>query len=151
MIFQTLDSGAREEYASGMRRDTETGKPRFDLMWPEGVPYSEQFITRFALLLARGAEKYGDRNWEKGDSQVELGRARSSAARHFAQWLSGEEDEDHASAVLFNLLQAETLKWKLSQQYRGLRLVVDPNVPAGEVWSYSDHSGYDYDEEDDDY
>ena len=96
-----------------MVRDTEEGKPRFDLMVPVGVPYREQMLTRFAALLARGAEKYGDRNWEKGNGQEELNRARSSAFRHFMQWFCGETDEDHASAVFFNVIQVETLKYKM--------------------------------------
>jgi hypothetical protein len=111
--YATKDSGTREEYASGMVRDTEAGKPRFDLLLPEGVPYAEQFLTRVAELLARGADKYGDRNWEKGTGAEELRRALSSANRHFIQWMAGETDEDHAAAVFFNLLQAETLKFKM--------------------------------------
>ncbi len=113
LSYETKDSGHRETYPSGMVRDTQDGKPRFDLMWPLGVPYEEQFLTRVAALLARGAVKYGDRNWEKGNSEEELNRALASAARHFAQWLSGEDDEDHGAAVVFNIMQAETLNWKL--------------------------------------
>jgi hypothetical protein len=112
--FETKDSGRREEYASGMRRDTQEGKARFDLLWPEGVPYGEQFLTRFAELMARGAEKYGDRNWEQANSQVELDRFKASAARHFAQWVAGERDEDHAAAVAFNLMAYETVRWRLA-------------------------------------
>lgn len=115
--WTTKDSGQHEAYDSGMVRDTEKGKPRFDLMWPVGIPYDQQFMTRIAGLLARGAEKYGDRNWEKGTGQAELDRAISSASRHFAQWVAGERDEDHAAAVFFNLLQAETLRSKMEEQH----------------------------------
>jgi hypothetical protein len=113
--FETKDSGARQEYDSGMVRDLETGKPRFDLMMPQGVPYGEQMLTRYAALLARGAEKYGDRNWEKAEGEEELVRARSSAFRHFVQWLCGEDDEDHAAAVMFNLTMAEYVRRRLRQ------------------------------------
>jgi hypothetical protein len=109
----TKDSGKREEYDSGMRRDTEEGKARFDLVVPKDVPYEEQILTRFAALMARGAEKYTERNWEKANSEVELNRYYSSAFRHFMQWITGETDEDHAAAVMFNIMCAETLKWKL--------------------------------------
>jgi hypothetical protein len=112
--FETKDSGKREEYDSGMRRDTEEGKPRFDLVVPKGVPFEEQILTRFAALMARGAEKYSERNWEKANSEAELNRYYSSAFRHFMQWLTGETDEDHAAAVMFNIMCAETLKWKLA-------------------------------------
>lgn len=109
----TKDSGKREEYDSGMRRDTEEGKPRFDLIVPKDVPFEEQILTRFASLMARGAEKYTERNWEKANSEAELNRYYSSAFRHFMQWITGETDEDHAAAVMFNIMCAETLKWKL--------------------------------------
>ena len=114
--FETKDSGAREEYDSGMRRDTEEGKARFDLTVPLGVPYSELMLTRWADLMARGAEKYTARNWELADSQKELDRYYSSAFRHFMQWLTGETDEDHAAAVFFNINCAETLKYKMANQ-----------------------------------
>ncbi|MGI5245463.1 dATP/dGTP diphosphohydrolase domain-containing protein [Dactylosporangium sp. CA-139066] len=111
--FETKDSGERAQFASGMVRDTEKGKPRFDLLMPKGVPFREQMLTRFAALMARGAEKYAARNWEQADSEAELERMLSSAFRHFMQWMAGETDEDHAAAVMFNLMAAETLRWKL--------------------------------------
>jgi hypothetical protein len=110
----TKDSGKRQEFESGMRRDTEEGKPTFSLLVPKGVPYEEQILTRFAALLARGAEKYTARNWEQANSEEELERYYSSAFRHFMQWICGEDDEDHAAAVMFNIMCAETLKWKLA-------------------------------------
>lgn len=115
MSWTTKDSGERAEYDSGMVRDTEEGKARFDLLVPLGVPYQKQMITRFADLLARGAEKYSARNWEKANSQEELDRYKSSAFRHFMQWITGETDEDHAAAVAFNLMCYETIKWKMEQ------------------------------------
>jgi hypothetical protein len=111
--FVTKDSGQHEEYESGMRRDSEQGKPRFDLMVPRGVAFEDQMLTRFAALLARGAVKYDPRNWEKASGQKELDRYYSSAFRHFMQWLCGETDEDHAAAVLFNIMAAETVKAKM--------------------------------------
>lgn len=113
MQYTTKDSGARAEFNSGMVRDTEEGKPRFDLLRPKGVPYEHQMLTRFAGLMARGAVKYDARNWEQADSQAELDRYYSSAARHFEQWLAGETDEDHAVGCWFNIMAAETLKYKL--------------------------------------
>jgi hypothetical protein len=111
--FETKDSGKREEYDSGMVRDTQDGKPRFDLLIPLDVPYRHQFLTRVAELLGRGAEKYSDRNWEKASGSAELDRFKSSAHRHLMQWVAGESDEDHAAAVVFNLLAYETIKWKM--------------------------------------
>ena len=111
--YETKDSGQRAHFDSGMQRDIEEGKARFDLLLPKGVPYAEQLLTRFADLLARGAVKYDVRNWEKANSQAELDRMRSSAFRHFMQWICGETDEDHAAAVMFNLLAAETTAAKI--------------------------------------
>jgi hypothetical protein len=114
--FQTKDSGKRAEYQSGMVRDTEEGKARFDLLFPLGVPYANQMMTRFAELMARGAQKYDARNWEKARGEEELARYKSSALRHLVQWLAGETDEDHAAAVMFNLMAGETVKFKMADQ-----------------------------------
>jgi HNH endonuclease/NUMOD4 motif-containing protein/dATP/dGTP diphosphohydrolase len=111
--WQTKDSGKRVDFESGMRRDTQDGKPRWDLLFVPGMPYEDQPLNRVAALMQRGAEKYGDNNWTLADSEEELIRFKASAARHFAQWFSGETDEDHAAAVWFNVAAAEYLKWKL--------------------------------------
>lgn len=111
--FVTLDSGQHAEYASGMVRDTQDGKARFGLLRADGVPYADQFFTRVAQLMTRGIGKYGLRNWEKADSQEEIDRFKESAERHLNQYLAGETDEDHAAAVVFNLLAAETTEFKM--------------------------------------
>lgn len=113
MAFETKDSGARLEYKSGMVRDTNEGKARFDLIHPKGVPYKHQMITRFAELMQRGGVKYGDHNWERAAGQSELDRFKESALRHMEQWFCGEEDEDHAAAVMFNIMAYETTKYKI--------------------------------------
>ena len=115
MDFNTKDSGERKEFTTGMQRDVETGKPSFDLMLPLEVPYDQQMLTRFAQLLSRGAEKYDERNWEKAETMEELSRFKRSAARHFFQWMTGELDEDHASAVYFNIMGAEMVKFKMKE------------------------------------
>ena len=112
--FITKDSGTREEYKSGMRRDTQTDKPDFSLIMAKDLPYEEQLITRWAGLMTRGADKYGARNWEKACSEEELARFKASAFRHFMQFMAGETDEDHASAVMFNLNAHEYVKYRLN-------------------------------------
>lgn len=116
--FITKDSGKREAFDSGMQRDTQDDKPRFDLLFPVGVPYSDQFLTRVAELLMRGAVKYEERNWEKAEGEAELNRFRSSANRHMIQWLCGETDEDHMAAIVFNLMGAHLVEWKLKNESR---------------------------------
>jgi len=114
--FTTKDSGKRRTFDTGFVRDVQDGKPRFDLLRPKGVPYRQQILTRLAELLARGAAKYGDRNWEQARTEEELESFLASAERHMAQWLSGETDEDHAAAVLFNVMAAETVKYHIDMQ-----------------------------------
>ena len=107
--YITKDSGKRVDFKSGMRRDTAEGKARYDLVY---LP----MLTRWAELMARGAEKYGENNWLKANSEEELTRFKASAFRHFIQWFEGQDDEDHASAVFFNLSAVEYLKEELSKK-----------------------------------
>lgn len=140
MTYETKDSGARQEFDSGMKRDSEEGKARFDLIIPDGVPYEDQLLTRLALLLSRGAVKYDARNWEQATGDEEIARARSSAFRHFMQWLSGETDEDHAAAVMFNLLVVETTEHKRANpprddtDYEAAADEILGNRPVGVDW-----------------
>lgn len=127
--FETKDSGERAQFDSGMQRDLEDGKPRFDLMIPLGVPYDEQMITRLAALYGRGAVKYKDRNWEKANSEAELARFKSSAYRHFMQWFMGEIDEDHAAAVMFNIIGHETTAHKVAQGPKPIQFVETVEMP----------------------
>ncbi len=110
------DSGNRLHFDSGMVRDVDDTKPAFDLVIPEGIPYDELMLTRWAELLRKGAIKYSRRNWEKANSIEELERAKASAFRHFIQWFSGETDEDHAAAVFFNINEVETIKFKRTKE-----------------------------------
>ena len=116
MSYETHDSGERAEYDSGMVRDTNADKPKFDFIMPLDLPYEEQMLTRWAALMSRGAQKYGARNWEKANSQEELGRFCDSAFRHFVMWLNDVDDgEDHAAAVFFNITAAEYVEHRLRQ------------------------------------
>lgn len=90
--FVTVDTGNREEFATGSVRDSRTGKGRYDLI-PPGP------IKRLAKLYERGAVKYGDRNWLKGQP---LSRTADSMLRHAFAYLAGERTEDHLAAVVFN-------------------------------------------------
>ena len=110
--FETKDSGKRVDFASGMRRDIDDGKPRYDL-----IPTF--MLRRWAELLARGAKKYGENNWQLAESEEELKRFKASAFRHFVQWMDGEEDEDHGAAVFFNIAAAEMVKDKLDGRWEG--------------------------------
>jgi hypothetical protein len=118
MVFETKDSGKRDEFSSGMVRDTQDDKPRYDLI--DGV-----FLRRWAELMARGAKKYGENNWRKAATAEELARFRASAIRHMFQYLEGDRTEDHCVAVAFNLAGAEMVEAKLEKSL----LVGDEEIP----------------------
>lgn len=94
MSFITLDSGKREEFTTGARRDSQADKPRFDLI-PVGP------LKRLADLYARGAIKYGENNYERG---IPLRRVYASLLRHVYAWAMGNTDEDHLAAVAWNAM-----------------------------------------------
>ena len=104
--YITKDSGKREEFSTGMQRDTQDDKPRYDLI-------DRAFLKRWAELMARGAKKYGEKNWRKAATTEELTRFRSSAIRHMFQYLEGDRTEDHAAAIAFNIAGAEMVEEKL--------------------------------------
>ena len=87
------DSGARQEFATGSVRDTQSGKGRFDL-----IPTYP--MRRLARHYENGAVKYGDRNWEKGQP---LMRYLESAERHLNYLRAGDLSEDHAAAIVWNV------------------------------------------------
>lgn len=105
--FLTKDSGKRKEFTSGMMRDINDDKPMYTLIW---FP----MIKRLAELMTRGAQKYGKHNWKLASGLEELERFQDSALRHMYQYLEGDETEDHAAAVCFNLMGSEYVKEKLN-------------------------------------
>jgi len=99
-IYTTKDSGKRVNYEGGFQRDTAEGKPRYDL-----IPH--ELLTRLAGLYQRGAVKYDENNWRKANSEIEYKRFIASAWRHFIAWIRGDKDEDHASAIIWNVMAYE--------------------------------------------
>ncbi len=91
-MYETKDSGKRDEFETGARRDTQDDKPRYDLIPPEA-------LKRLAELYARGAAKYGEGNFEKG---MPFRRVYASLLRHLFSWAMAEHDEDHLAAVAWN-------------------------------------------------
>ena len=59
------------------------------------------FFQKLAKQLELGAEKYGERNWEKGMPLIEY---LNSLLRHLLQWYDGDEDEPHDAAAAFNIM-----------------------------------------------
>jgi hypothetical protein len=92
--YTLKQSGKKETFPGGAQRDTQKGKPRYDLIPPLA-------LRRVADLYTKGAEHYGDRNWEKG---MKFSRFFGSLLRHAYQFAMGHKEEDHLAAVVFNAL-----------------------------------------------
>lgn len=95
--FVVKDSGERQQFESGMVRDTTEDKIDYSLV------FDGPMLERLAAHMTKGAKKYSSRNWMKAINDEEKERFRESATRHFVQWLRGDRDEDHAAAVMFNI------------------------------------------------
>jgi len=82
-----------QQWESGAHRDTQAGKPRFDLIDPI-------FLRRVADVMAEGAEHYGEHNWTRG---IPSQRYAAGLLRHVYAYLSGDRTEDHLARAAFNL------------------------------------------------
>lgn len=90
------DNGDRMTFSSGAIRDTAKGKGRYDLISPIAM-------EGLALVLEEGANKYYDRNWEKG---MHMSRLLSSALRHIFQYICGMRNERHLAQAFANIMFA---------------------------------------------
>lgn len=94
---------AQQKAEPGWKMDA--GKPRIDLVAPE-------FIQQTADVLAFGAAKYSERNWERGMS---WGRCFGALMRHMWAWWAGERNDPesglphlaHAACCLMFLVAYE--------------------------------------------
>lgn len=86
----------------------DSGKPRLDLIAPE-------LLFALGEILDFGAEKYEERNWEKGMS---WGRVYAALQRHLWAWWNGEDNDAetgkshlwHSACCLMFLLAYEQRK-----------------------------------------
>lgn len=73
----------------------------------EGVTaIPNKIISPYALMrvgehMRKGAEKYGEHNWEKG---IPNSVCLASATRHILKYEAGYTDEDHLAAAVFNIM-----------------------------------------------
>lgn len=84
------------EFKTGAQRDSGDGKLRMSL-----IPQQE--LKRVMRRYLTGADKYGENNWMKG---MPLSVYYDCAHRHMEAWWRGDDDEDHAAAVVWNMLCA---------------------------------------------
>lgn len=71
-----------------------------DMGWFED---EENMFLEVAKHFEDGAEKYGDRNWEKG---IPVHCYIDSAVRHYLKHINGQEDERHDRAFVWNIICA---------------------------------------------
>lgn len=88
------DSGKRQDFETGSRRDVSDSKIRPDL-----VPPCIEFYD--SALLAMGSIKYGSRNWQKGQPVM---RYYESLKRHLLCFALGATDENHLAAIRWNTM-----------------------------------------------
>jgi len=84
------------QFDTGAQRDTSDGKLRMSLIPPQEL---ERVMRRYL----DGAEKYGENNWTKG---MPLSVYYDCMHRHLSAWWRGDDQEDHAAAVVWNMMCA---------------------------------------------
>lgn len=89
-------SQENRQFSTGAQRDTAQGKLRMSL-----VPQQE--LKRVMKRYLDGAEKYGENNWMRG---MPLSAYYDCIHRHLEAWWRGDDAEDHAAAVVWNMLCA---------------------------------------------
>lgn len=90
------DSGQRTEFSTGAVRDMSSGKG--DML---SMPW--EALLRLSRHYENGARKYRRFNYMLG---IPTSSFIDSAMRHLADYLSGEDSEDHLAACCFNVLGA---------------------------------------------
>ena len=84
------------QFDTGAQRDTSEGKLRMSLL-------PQQELERVMRRYLDGAEKYGENNWIKG---MPMSVYYDCMHRHLLAWWRGDDTEDHAAAVVWNMLCA---------------------------------------------
>ncbi len=124
--FVVKDSGARQEFDSGMVRDTEEGKLDHNII--EYGPMKLRWIEHLCLARAKYPDVApGIPNWTQAESIEEFARFLASAARHFDVWRAARllelthwgtsgtfipvtTPEDEAAGVFFNVNGVEFVR-----------------------------------------
>ncbi len=86
--------------------------------------------------MRRGADHYGDRNWEKG---IPFQRCLASLYRHIVAWQLGKNDEDHLGNAAFNLMALMHY-----ENYAALGADEGPNTDISEMDDTQRDSWYGY-------
>ena len=108
------------QFDSGAQRDTSEGKLRMSL-----IPQQE--LKRVMKRYLDGAEKYGENNWMKGMPRSVF---YDCMHRHLDAWWRGDDDEDHAAAVVWNMLCAMWTETNFEKDHD------DPLEDLNDSWKY---------------
>jgi hypothetical protein len=117
-----------KEFETGAHRTSL--EERYDLISPEG-------LRRLSLIYAEGAEKWGERNWEKGMPNSET---LNHAARHLFKYLSGDRSVDHLAKVAWGMFTAMHME-KTHPELVNTPLCVDKTEERGMNWKAVDSGG----------
>jgi hypothetical protein len=85
-------TGEPHQFGTGAQRDSQRGKPCFDLL-----PTAP--LRRLMHHYAAGAGRYGKHNWRKG---MPVSQFYNSMMRHALAFQEGKTDEDHLAAIAWN-------------------------------------------------
>lgn len=85
---------------SGVVRSDDTGKPDYTLV-------DLAMLERWAQHMTAHVPSKGRGNWRLAHTEDDLARFKASAWRHFVAYMRGDDDEDHAAALFFNVAGAE--------------------------------------------
>lgn len=91
---ESLKAGAKRVFESGSQRDDDSDKPLPNHLDP-------YLRLRFGYLLRMGGNRYGKGNWRLGQPTE---TALESLHRHLAKYELGCREEDHLSAIIFNVM-----------------------------------------------
>jgi hypothetical protein len=97
------------ELPSGMRRSNTAGKTDYTLV------LDGPMFERWARHMTAAVPSKGKRNWMNASEEEDLQRFREGFLRHAVQWLRGDDDEDHAAALFFNVTGVEYVKDQLGR------------------------------------
>lgn len=87
-------------------------RPRYDLISPVG-------LRRLAETYGEGAQRYGDRNWERGQPVPEI---LNRVVAHLYTYLSGDRSEDHLAHAAWGLFAAMHMEEHMPDMLAGLPL-----------------------------
>lgn len=92
LIADFMESGDKESLAKALREFADMKEISISNM-----------LLEVSMHYKQGAEKYGERNWEKG---IPLHSYIDSGVRHFLKHIDGQTDERHDRAFVWNMLGA---------------------------------------------